>query len=110
MNCISFLSIISLFLHASNAFHSPNQHFSTKPQHHFKHRTTLQLTPRQLQFWQDVSTGLQPIEKFYADKNQSLDRIWEFCERAKSGISAVGCMDGHEPSEEHVEGLTAKVN
>eukprot|EP00956_Cyclotella_meneghiniana_P013643 scaffold19816_cov56-Cyclotella_meneghiniana.AAC.3 len=108
MNCISFLSIISLFLHASNAFHSPNQHFSTKPQHHFKHRTTLRLTPRQLQFWQDVSTGLQPIEKFYADENQSLDRIWEFCERAKSGVSAVGCMDGQEPSEEHVEGLTAK--
>lgn len=38
-----------------------------------------------------------------------MDRIWDFCKRAKSGVSPDGLMEGHLPSEEHVDGLTAKV-
>lgn len=39
-----------------------------------------------------------------------MDRIWEFVRRAKSGVSAEGATEGHLPSEEHVDGLTAKVS
>lgn len=33
------------------------------------------LTERQLQFWEDVDTGLTDIENFYAKKGQDIDRI-----------------------------------
>lgn len=94
------LLLISLII--SSAFQSPRIT-------HTHPRTQLYLTPRQLQFWEDVETGLLPIEAFYKDKNLSMDRIWKFCERAKSGVAADGLCEGHEPSEEHVDGLTAKV-
>ena len=39
------------------------------------------LSPRQLQFWEDVDDGLVDIEKFYASKGQSMERIRTFCRR-----------------------------
>ena len=65
------------------------------------------LTPRQRQFWSDVQSGLRPIESFYSTKNQDLHRIHQFIERAKSGQAAPSTVEGHLPSEEHVDGLTA---
>jgi len=67
------------------------------------------LTERQMQFWEDVSDGLDDIEDFYAKKGQDIERIRELAATAQ-GQNPVptGYADGHEPSEEHVEGLTAK--
>lgn len=36
------------------------------------------LTERQMQFWEDVDTGLNDIENFYAKKGQDIDRIRTF--------------------------------
>lgn len=113
MNRLSiYLLLISLLQAAAFA---PPKHFrfttpsASQSNQHPPTQLNAKLSPRQLQFWQDVSVGLLPIEKFYAEKNQSLDRIWDFCERAKSGVAADALGEGHEPSEEHVDGLTAKV-
>jgi hypothetical protein len=103
------LSIITLFL---ISLLRPNDSFAPKSNLRNYKLSTVQhaLTPRQIQFWSEVKTGLRPIETFYrTDKNQSMERIWDFVERAESGKSAVGVVGGHCPSEEHVEGLTAKV-
>jgi hypothetical protein len=98
------------------------------------------LTDRQLQFWEDVDTGLLDIENFFAKKNQDINRIRQFAKRYAEQMdprkdtsippessrahfisstllfgSASGEVPppaalgpGHEPSEEHVDGLTAK--
>ncbi|KAL7542757.1 hypothetical protein ACHAXR_012825 [Thalassiosira sp. AJA248-18] len=67
------------------------------------------LTPRQLQFWEDVDDGLVDIEKFYEAKGQSMERIRTFCERARGDLPLPEpATQGHQPSEEHVDGLTAK--
>ena len=39
------------------------------------------LSPRQLQFWEDVDDGLVDIEKFYEAKGESMERIRTFCKR-----------------------------
>lgn len=72
-------------------------------------RTALNLTPRQLQFWEDVNIGLNSIEKFYKDnRGQSMDRIRTFCERAQGNMPLPEpAAPGHQPSEEHIDGLTA---
>ena len=67
------------------------------------------LTERQLQFWEDVEEGLDDIENFFAKKGQRIDRIRKFALSARGEIPPpTGYAVGHEPSEEHVEGLTAK--
>lgn len=69
---------------------------------------TKQLTPRQLQFWEDVEEGLVGIEKFYEKQGQSLDRIHTFCKRARGDLPLPEpAKAGHQPSEEHIDGLTA---
>lgn len=66
------------------------------------------LTPRQLQFWEDVDDGLADVEKFYEAKGQSMDRIRTFCERARGNLPLPDpAAPGHLPSEEHIDGLTA---
>ena len=67
------------------------------------------LTERQMQFWEDVEDGLDDIENFYAKKGQSIDRIRQFSKSAQSKVPApTVTVAGHEPSEEHVNGLTAR--
>ena len=39
------------------------------------------LTIRQVQFWEDVESGLDDIENFYKKKGQSIDRIRQFGKR-----------------------------
>ena len=71
-------------------------------------RTVLNLTPRQLQFWEEVDVGLHSIEKFYKDNRQSMDRIRTFCERAQGNMPLPEpAAPGHQPSEEHIDGLMA---
>ena len=71
--------------------------------------TTLNvLTPRQQQFWEDVENGLNDVEKFYEDKGQSMERIRTFCARAQGDLPLPEpASPGHQPSEEHIDGLTA---
>ena len=67
------------------------------------------LTERQLQFWEDVDDGLDDIEAFWVKKGQDIDRVRRFKKSAVGEILApIGDGPGHEPSEEHIEGLTAK--
>jgi hypothetical protein len=105
------LPLLLLTLLQANAFTLPNASTTINSRHlKITTPTVLQLTPRQIQFWSDVQKGLLPIESYYrTNKNQDINRIWEFVSRAKSGVSAEPLMEGHEPSEEHVDGLTAKV-
>eukprot|EP00533_Pseudo-nitzschia_delicatissima_P014603 CAMPEP_0197272608 /NCGR_PEP_ID=MMETSP1432-20130617/10133_1 /TAXON_ID=44447 /ORGANISM="Pseudo-nitzschia delicatissima, Strain UNC1205" /LENGTH=322 /DNA_ID=CAMNT_0042738171 /DNA_START=53 /DNA_END=1017 /DNA_ORIENTATION=+ len=67
------------------------------------------LTERQEQFWEDVEDGLNDIETFYRERGGNIDRIRKFGMRARGEIPLEsGYRDFHEPSEEHIEGLTAK--
>ena len=67
------------------------------------------LTERQMQFWEDVDEGLDDIEAFYAKRGENIDRIREFGRTARGELpQPTGYAEGHEPSEEHVPGLTAK--
>ena len=68
------------------------------------------LTERQLQFWEDVEEGLDDIEAFWDKKaGLDIDRIRTFGKSARGEILApTGDAPGHEPSEEHIAGLTAK--
>lgn len=67
------------------------------------------LSERQMQFWEDVGDGLDDIEKFYEAKGQQIDRIREFAKSARREIPfPKGQAPLHKPSEENVEGLTAK--
>lgn len=63
-----------------------------------------------MQFWQDVDAGLEGIERFYRNqKNQDIDRIKEFCLSSQGLLPPPqGSATGHEPSEEHVNGLTSQ--
>jgi len=68
------------------------------------------LTERQMQFWEDVEDGLVDIEKFYLeDKGEDIERVKEFAKSAQ-GLKPppTGSGPGHQPSEEHVDGLTAR--
>mmetsp|Transcript_14772 Transcript_14772/g.20876 ORF Transcript_14772/g.20876 Transcript_14772/m.20876 type:complete len:357 (+) Transcript_14772:152-1222(+) len=79
-----------------------------------------QLTERQLQFWEDVEDGLNDVESFYnkefnkddsesATNNSIIQRIRDFATRASNGnVPPQDVIPGHQPSEEHVDGLTAK--
>lgn len=67
------------------------------------------LTERQEQFWEDVEGGLNDIERYYTKQGGNIDRIRRFGMRARGEIPLEkGYGDNHEPSEEHIEGLTAK--
>eukprot|EP00527_Entomoneis_sp_CCMP2396_P001616 CAMPEP_0198143676 /NCGR_PEP_ID=MMETSP1443-20131203/9273_1 /TAXON_ID=186043 /ORGANISM="Entomoneis sp., Strain CCMP2396" /LENGTH=316 /DNA_ID=CAMNT_0043806947 /DNA_START=100 /DNA_END=1050 /DNA_ORIENTATION=+ len=67
------------------------------------------LTERQLQFWEDVDVGLDEIENFYEKKEQSIDKIRQFSRSAQGLVPPpTRYAPGHDPSEEHVDGLTAK--
>eukprot|EP00578_Thalassiosira_sp_NH16_P018781 CAMPEP_0181086056 /NCGR_PEP_ID=MMETSP1071-20121207/5547_1 /TAXON_ID=35127 /ORGANISM="Thalassiosira sp., Strain NH16" /LENGTH=350 /DNA_ID=CAMNT_0023167875 /DNA_START=64 /DNA_END=1113 /DNA_ORIENTATION=- len=73
-----------------------------------RHSTAVQLSPRQLQFWEDVDDGLVDIEAFYEAKGQSMDRIHTFCSRARGDLPLPEpASPGHQPSEEHIDGLAA---
>ena len=62
-----------------------------------------------MQFWEDVEEGLDGIETFYAKSGESIDRIRQFGKSARGEIPPpTGSAPGHEPSEEHVDGLTAR--
>lgn len=67
------------------------------------------LTERQRQFWEDVDDGLDDIEAFWVKKGQDIDRVRRF-KRSATGeiLPPIGDVAGHEPSEEHIESLTAK--
>jgi Aspartyl/Asparaginyl beta-hydroxylase len=115
---------LSLLLFTSSI--STTRSFSTNTK-------ALPLTDRQLQFWEDVEVGLKDIESYWLkQRGQNIDRIWQFSRRyecmSSSLISSLIVSDsscwygsaknevappvpvayGHEPSEEHVHGLTAK--
>ncbi|CAB9512285.1 Aspartate beta-hydroxylase domain-containing protein 2 [Seminavis robusta] len=68
------------------------------------------LSERQQQFWEDVESGLDDIADFYQSKrNLDIDRIRLFGKSARGEIDPPkGSMEGHDPSEEHVDGLTAR--
>ena len=62
-----------------------------------------------MQFWEDVDEGLNDIELFYSKKNMDIDRIRAFALRARGDLPSPAITPGgHEPSEEHVDGLTAQ--
>lgn len=67
------------------------------------------LSERQMQFWEDVGDGLNDVETVYKERNLDIDRIRTFAETAQ-GINPlpIPAAPGHQPSEEHVDGLTAK--
>jgi hypothetical protein len=67
------------------------------------------LTDRQMQFWEDVEDGLDDIEDFYNKQGANIDRIRQFGRSARGEVpSPGGSAPGHEPSEEHIDGLTAQ--
>lgn len=68
------------------------------------------LTERQQQFWEDVESGLDDIESYYAEqKGLDIDRVRQFGRSARGEVDPPkGSAPGHEPSEEHIDGLTAK--
>ncbi|GKY94751.1 hypothetical protein MPSEU_000440500 [Mayamaea pseudoterrestris] len=82
-----------------------NRHASTR----HCHLSCNVLTERQMQFWEDVDDGLDDIENFWRKQNQDIDRIRTFAARAQGKLSLpTPSAAGHEPSEEHVDGLTTK--
>ena len=68
------------------------------------------LTERQIQFWEDVAEGLDDIEQYYKDaKNQDIARIRGFAKSARGeSPKPQPLAPGHQPSEEHIEGLAAR--
>lgn len=67
------------------------------------------LTERQMQFWEHVEDGLDDIENFYQSQGASIDRIRTFGKSARGEIAPpTGNVPKQLPSEEHVEGLSAK--
>ena len=102
--------LVMLLLAASSyqiiAFQSPATRTTTLKSQ--RCTSSLNLSPRQLQFWEDVDDGLVDIEQFYEAKGQSMERIRTFCERAQGNLPLPEpAGPGHQPSEEHVDGLTA---
>mmetsp|Transcript_14000 Transcript_14000/g.20037 ORF Transcript_14000/g.20037 Transcript_14000/m.20037 type:complete len:367 (-) Transcript_14000:87-1187(-) len=83
---------------------------SNKCHYHSKIVKLDALTERQMQFWEDVEKGLDPIEQYYMDaKGENISRVREFARRAQ-GLTPVPqpLAPGHQPSEEHIDGLTAR--
>eukprot|EP00551_Chaetoceros_affinis_P000137 CAMPEP_0203637548 /NCGR_PEP_ID=MMETSP0088-20131115/3844_1 /ASSEMBLY_ACC=CAM_ASM_001087 /TAXON_ID=426623 /ORGANISM="Chaetoceros affinis, Strain CCMP159" /LENGTH=340 /DNA_ID=CAMNT_0050492011 /DNA_START=49 /DNA_END=1071 /DNA_ORIENTATION=- len=75
-------------------------------------QTLFALTERQMQFWEDVDDTLNDVEVVFKSddgQGQGIDRIRDFAKSAQ-GITPApqGLAPGHQPSEENVEGLTAK--
>lgn len=67
------------------------------------------LTERQMQFWEDVDDVLTDVETTYSSGDVNIERIRGFALSAQGKTPApVGSLPGHQPSEENVEGLTAK--
>ena len=67
------------------------------------------LTERQMQFWEDVDDGIDDIAAYYESNGQSLDRIRAFGRSARGETPPpTGSAPGHQPSEENVDGLTAR--
>jgi len=72
------------------------------------------LSERQLQFWEDVEEGIEPIESFYKqntsnNSSEETDRVRTFMKSCKGEISPPkGYALDHQPSEEHIDGLCAK--
>lgn len=67
------------------------------------------LTERQMQFWEDVDDGLDDLERFWAKQGQDIDRIRTFAKRARGELPLpTPSGPAHEPSEEHVDGLTSR--
>ncbi|EJK47172.1 hypothetical protein THAOC_34126 [Thalassiosira oceanica] len=65
------------------------------------------LSPRQLQFWEDVDEGIDDVAKYY--ETEDMVRVRDFCSRAKGELPLPEPLgEGHLPSEEHVDGLTAR--
>ncbi len=62
-----------------------------------------------MQFWEDVDDGLNDVATVYEEEGQNIDRIRTFALSAQGKIPAPEASGpGHQPSEEHVDGLTAK--
>lgn len=68
------------------------------------------LTPRKKQFWEDVADGLHDMEDFHQKQGTGdIDRVWAFCRSAQGKTpKPQPARPGQEPSEEHIEGLTAQ--
>lgn len=70
---------------------------------------TFALTERQMQFWEDVEDGLNDVATVYEEQGLNIDRIRAFAQSAQSKTPApIPSAPGHQPSEEHVDDLTAK--
>lgn len=98
---------IFLLLGSASVAAFVSQHHTTSP------RTSsialAALSERQQQFWEDVEMGLDDIEDYYKNKGMDIDRIRQFGRSARGEIDPPkGVVPGHEPSEENIEGLTAK--
>lgn len=63
-----------------------------------------------MQFWEDVEQGLNDIETVYQQKeNLPMDRIRAFAQTAQGILPPpTPTVPGHQPSPEHVDGLTAR--
>ncbi|KAI2491635.1 peptide-aspartate beta-dioxygenase [Fragilaria crotonensis] len=63
-----------------------------------------------MQFWEDVDEGLNDIEAFYlSSKGMDIDRVRRFTQSASGQVPPpIPSVPGHQPSEEHIDGLTAK--
>ena len=59
--------------HGVHAFQSASRSLARRP------AALHALSPRQLQFWEDVEDGLEDVAKFY--DGQSMERIRTFCQR-----------------------------
>jgi len=62
-----------------------------------------------MQFWEDVDEGLINVATVYDERNLDIDRILNFAQTAQ-GINPkpIPTLPGHQPSEEHVDDLTAQ--
>ena len=81
VNFLTAVSALSLLqIHLARGFGSID--FRPSAQAATKRTSPLgALTERQLQFWEDVETGLADIESFYEKKGLSIDRIKQFTQR-----------------------------
>ena len=115
MNLPTFLLAFLCIFHSTGE--SPNANVALafiSPQHQ-QQRPTRQagalsaLTERQIQFWEDVADGIDDMAAYYESKGQSLERIRAFGRSARGETPPpTGSVAGHQPSEENVDGLTAK--
>ena len=73
VSCSILLTSCNAFVGTNNLGQSTRKTYSLSPLY--------ALTERQMQFWEDVESGLDDIENFYAKKGQSIDRIRQFGKR-----------------------------